>query len=68
MTTRTSGTRDEPVGSVSEETPKPKEQLAPSSSTWGENAVPLRDVVEQTEEREREERLRLVTGLGHRRL
>lgn len=59
MTAPTSATRDERVGSVSEETPK---QPAPPSSTWGENAVPLRDAAEQTEEREREARLRLVTG------
>ena len=61
MTTPTSTTRAEQVGSVSEETPKSSDQ-PPSSSTWGENAVPLRDVAEQTEEREREARLRLVTG------
>lgn len=62
MTATTSAARDEPVGSVSEETPKPNEQSATSPSTWGENAVPLRDAAEQIEEREREVRLRLVTG------
>ena len=62
MTTPTSATRDERVGSVSEQTPEPNEQPTPSSSTWGENAVPLHDVAEQTKEREREARLRLVTG------
>lgn len=62
MTAPTSATRDAPVGSVDEKKPKPNEQPAPSSSTWGENAVPLRDAAEQAEEREREARLRLVTG------
>lgn len=61
MTTPASTTQDEQVGSVSDETPKSSEQPA-SSSTWGENAVPLRDVAEQTEERERKARLRLITG------
>ena len=62
MTTPTPATRDEPVGSVSEEAPERNEQPMSSSSTWGENAVPLRDVAEQAKEREREARLRLVTG------
>lgn len=62
MTGPASATRNEPLRSVSEETPKPNEQPVPSPLTWGENAVPLRDAAEQTEEREREARLRLITG------
>lgn len=62
MTAPASKTRDEPLGSGSGETPKPDERPAPSPSTWGENAVRLRDAAEQTEEREREARLRFITG------
>jgi hypothetical protein len=62
MTTTTSTTRDEPVGSVSEGAPGRSAPPKSTSSTWGEDAVPVRDAAEQAEEREREARLRLVTG------
>lgn len=53
--------RDMPTASDQEATPQ--EQHGKSTTApWGDGAVPLHDAAEQAREREREARLRLVTG------
>lgn len=61
MTTPISA-QDKPVQSPGEKTPEQSDQPALSWSAWGDDAVPLHDAARQTEEREREARLHLVTG------